>query len=312
MSAIPSLVKPPPGEIVYPSDDGVPMAESTLQLEWIIRVVGNLKNVVRKRPDAFAAGNQNWYPVEGHPEIFQAPDAYVVFGRPKGHRPSWKQWEEGGVPLTVVFEILSPGNTPAEMVDKFHWYDEHGVEEYYVFDPHKSLLTAYRRGKHTLVAQDPAHGYVSPRLGIRFDLSGPEMVIRYPDGRPFLSVEELDEERRQERQLRLDAERRADDERQRALDAIQRAEDEHKRAQDERQRAEDEHQRAEDQHRRANDAIQLAADERQRAFDAEQSLEHERKRAARLAHLTQQALQGKASPEEQEELRTLLASLQQP
>lgn len=37
--------------------------------------------------------------------------------------------------------------------------------------------------------------FVSPRLGIRFDLSGPELVVRYPDGRPFLTFEQLADER---------------------------------------------------------------------------------------------------------------------
>jgi hypothetical protein len=34
-------------------------------------------------------------------------------------------------------------------------------------------------------------GFVSPRLGVRFDFSGPELVVRYPDGRPFLTFTEL-------------------------------------------------------------------------------------------------------------------------
>ncbi len=34
-------------------------------------------------------------------------------------------------------------------------------------------------------------GFVSPRLGIRFDLSGPEMVVYAPGGQRFLSFEEL-------------------------------------------------------------------------------------------------------------------------
>lgn len=50
-----------------------------------------------------------WYPVESHPEIRTAPDVLVVFGRPKGHRGSYKQWEEDNIPPQVVFEILSPG-----------------------------------------------------------------------------------------------------------------------------------------------------------------------------------------------------------
>ena len=36
--------------------------------------------------------------------------AMVVFGRPKGYRGSYRQWEEGGIAPQVVFEILSPGN----------------------------------------------------------------------------------------------------------------------------------------------------------------------------------------------------------
>jgi hypothetical protein len=35
------------------------------------------------------------------------------------------------------------------------------------------------------------NGFVSPRLGIRFDLSGPRLVVRYPDGQLFRTFEEL-------------------------------------------------------------------------------------------------------------------------
>jgi Uma2 family endonuclease len=271
-----------PAEVFYPYSDGKPMAESTRQQDWIFKLIGNLRILFRDRDDVFVAGDQFWYPVKDHPEIVQAPDAYVVFGRPKGHRPSYKQWEEGDVPMTVVFEVLSPSNTTSEMADKLEWYSEHRVEEYYVVDPETDRVTAYRRGAVTLVGVDPVHNYASPRLGIRFDLSGPELVVRYPDGRPFVATEELDGQRR-------DAERRAEDEH-------KRAEDEHKRAEDEHKRAEGEHKRAEGEHKRANEAIE-------RADRAE-------RRAARLAALTQRVLLQQATPEEQEELRALLAAPQ--
>jgi len=35
----------------------------------------------------------------------------------------------------VVFEILSPGNRLKEMTKKFKFYDDYGVEEYYLSDP---------------------------------------------------------------------------------------------------------------------------------------------------------------------------------
>jgi Uma2 family endonuclease len=59
------------------------------------------------RPDGSVAGDLFWYPVEGHPEIVVAPEVFIVFGRPKAPRRSYKQWEEGGIAPQVVFEIIS-------------------------------------------------------------------------------------------------------------------------------------------------------------------------------------------------------------
>lgn len=41
------------------------------------------------------------------------------------------------------------------------------------------------------------NGWISPLLGIRFDVSGPELKILRPDGRPFLTFAELELERDQ-------------------------------------------------------------------------------------------------------------------
>ena len=107
--------------------------------------------------------------MQGELSICTPPDVYVVFGRPKGYRGSWKQWEENNTPMTVVFEVLSPGNDPMEMADKHAFYDEYGVEEYYVYDPDRNTLRAYLRGKAALRREWKVDGFVSPRLGIRFD-----------------------------------------------------------------------------------------------------------------------------------------------
>ncbi len=40
-----------------------------------------------------------------------APDVMVVFGRPKGRRGSYKQWQEDNIAPQVVFAILSPSNS---------------------------------------------------------------------------------------------------------------------------------------------------------------------------------------------------------
>jgi Uma2 family endonuclease len=173
------------------------MADNTKQLRWIVVFYGNLAALFRDAPDVFVAADLLWYVVEGDVTLRTAPDVLVVFGRPKGDRGSYRQWEEGGVPITVVFEILSPGNSITEMADKLAFYDEYGVEEYYVYDPDGNSLLIYLRKGEVLRRVRPVQGFVSPRLKIRFDLSGTELVVYRPDGRLFLTFEELDAEREQ-------------------------------------------------------------------------------------------------------------------
>src|SRR5689334_17279193 len=117
----PTFISP----IEYPEDDGQPMSDNSKQFRWIQVIEGNLEALVRDQPDVVVAGNMLWYPREGHSDERNAPDVMVIFGRPKGDRGSYQQWEENDVPVTVVFEILSPKNTVTEMSKKFGFYEEH-------------------------------------------------------------------------------------------------------------------------------------------------------------------------------------------
>jgi hypothetical protein len=89
--------------------------------------------------------------------------------------------------MTVVFEVWSPSNDADERMDKLDFYDRHGVEECYFYDPQKNRLMIFLRGREALRRIYKPHGFVSPRLGIRFDTSGPELAIFSPDGRRFLT-----------------------------------------------------------------------------------------------------------------------------
>jgi Uma2 family endonuclease len=121
--------------VIYPDSDGQPMADNTRQYEWIVTIKGNLDILFRDDPNVFVAGDLLWYPVEGDNKTRQAPDTMVAFGRPKGDRGSYRQWEEGGIAPQVVFELLSPGNRAGKMIRKFRFYEQYGVEEYYIYDP---------------------------------------------------------------------------------------------------------------------------------------------------------------------------------
>jgi Uma2 family endonuclease len=80
-----SIPKRPPA-IIYPESDDQPMAENTLQFEWIVTIKEGLDRAFHHRDDIFVAGDLFWYPVEGRPDIHVAPDALVAIRRPKGHR----------------------------------------------------------------------------------------------------------------------------------------------------------------------------------------------------------------------------------
>src|SRR4051812_49414119 len=134
-----------PQDIEYPDSDGQPIADNTLQFEWIVTIEGGLEALFREREDVFVAGDLLWYPVQGRRDIRVAPDALVVFGRPKGYRGSYIQHREEGVAPQVVFEVLSPNNRLPEMVRKHQFYQRYGVEEYYVYDPETGELVGYHR-----------------------------------------------------------------------------------------------------------------------------------------------------------------------
>ncbi len=221
MNMIP--VQPLVDPLVYPDSDGKPMADNTKQADWIVLLFSNLRALFSSIADLFVAMDNLWYPVEGNPKIRVAPDVYVVFGRPKGHRGSYKQWQEENIPLTVVFEVLSPGNTVREMDDKLDFYQEHGVEEYYLYDPDNNRLSIFVRRGEVFRRIRPSQGFVSPRLGIRFDLSGPEMVVFDPTGKPFKTLTEVKAEMEEARQRADQAQQRADQAQQRADQAQQRA-----------------------------------------------------------------------------------------
>jgi len=137
------------------------------------------------------AGDLLWYPIESDNMICTAPDAMVVFGRPKGNRGSYMQWLENGIAPQVAFEILSPGNRAAEMVKKFKFYERYGVEEYYLYDPERVDLTGWQRIGKELEAIDQINGWISPRMNIRFDLSGEQLELYFPDGKKFTNLKEV-------------------------------------------------------------------------------------------------------------------------
>lgn len=196
-------------EIIYPDSDGQPMADNTKQFLGIVVIKENLEYLFANDPNVFVAGDLLWYPIEGDNKTRIAPDAMVVFGRPKGDRGSYKQWLEDNLAPQVVFEVLSLGNTKTEMKRKLSLYEGFGVDEYDVYDPDRNQLKGYLRTDGLFEIIDPINQWVSPRLNIRFELAEPELKIYHPNGNLFVTHTEIAEQKEQAEQRAEQAERRA-------------------------------------------------------------------------------------------------------
>ncbi len=203
-------------DVLFPDSDGKPMADNTEQYRWIVIIKENLEILFAADDNVFIAADLLWYPVRSKIISPTAPDVMVVFDRPKGKRRSYRQWNEQNIPPQVVFEILSASNDADEMSRKLEFNNTYGVEEYYIYDPESFQLDGWLRQDGNLNKLWDTDGWVSPRLGIRFDTGQGELVIYRPDGQKFLTSVEL-EQRATRAELLLEQERqRSVAERQRA------------------------------------------------------------------------------------------------
>jgi len=210
--------------LLYPESDGKPVADNTTQFRLIVTIQGGLDALFQDAEDVFVAADLFWYPVklspqqgsQGEKAPRQAPDVMVAFGRPKGERRSYKQWEEENIAPQVVWEILSESNSNREMHKKFAFYERYGVEEYYLYDPKRNRLQGWERKGDRLVEIAKTEGWSSPRLGVRLSIESGDLELFHPNGERLATYVEAIAQRNLERQRAALAESERDRERQRA------------------------------------------------------------------------------------------------
>lgn len=190
------LQSPEKSKIIYPDDNGEPMSNNTDQFRLIVWIKENLELLFADDPNVFVAGDLLWYPVEGNNKLRQAPDVMAIFGIPKGYRGSYQQWNEDNIAPQVAFEIWS-GDRIDLMMQKFQFYERYGVQEYYFYNPQTLELGGWLRVESQLEQIEQMEGWVSPRLGVRFQLSETGLEMSRPSGEPFMSFAQIDRLRQQ-------------------------------------------------------------------------------------------------------------------
>lgn len=123
-------------EIYYPESDGQPMGETDAHRDILVYLVTALQQYFANRPDVYVTGNLFIYYVRGQPRLSVCPDVFVAFGSAKRRRETYQTWRDGPFPQ-VVIEVSSPSTRTDDEVRKPRLYEEQGVLEYYLFDPHR-------------------------------------------------------------------------------------------------------------------------------------------------------------------------------
>ncbi len=196
-------------EIIYPSSDGEPVAETYIHFYVISTTLEILKQYLTGK-QATVLANQFLYYAEGFPKIRVNPDVMVIFDVTPGGRDNYKIWQEKTVPK-VIFEITSKSTKDEYKIWKKNLYEQLGVQEYWLFDPKgewiKQQLIGYslRHGTYQEITDN-----LSQSLQLRLEIDAHLMAFyRIDNGEKLLIPDELLAALKQETQLRKKAENRA-------------------------------------------------------------------------------------------------------
>ncbi|HIE50913.1 MAG TPA: Uma2 family endonuclease, partial [Armatimonadetes bacterium] len=247
----------------YPAEDGIPMSATEFHGRQISTLSNQLVAFFGFDSNVYVGTDSFIYYVEGDPTKRVAPDVYVVLGvaaRPV--RRSFYTWAEGAVP-TVVFEFLSERTERENRGEKLRRYlEEIGVEEVFLHQPEGSKPLEFegwrrREGAIEEIPADERGGRYSEALGLWFvpeeQPDGVRLLRPYlPDGRPLPTLQEAQEEAREQAMWRRLVEDWAEEVEKQAQEAERWAKEAERRAREEAQaRAEAERRAREEAQARA-------------------------------------------------------------
>jgi Uma2 family endonuclease len=168
-------------EVEYPESDGLPMGETDLHRNWMMRLFDMLRYRYRDQR-VYVACNLLVYHEEGEPSRFVVPDEFVVLDCEPGDRRVFKIWEEGKTP-NVAIEITSRSTKNEDTAHKPELYARIGIKEFFLYDPTSEYMTPSLQGFRL---QDDKYARIQPgsmgalecqQLGLRLQLKNGQLVI---------------------------------------------------------------------------------------------------------------------------------------
>jgi Uma2 family endonuclease len=226
--------------VVYPSEDGTPMAETDTHVNQIIILKNSLELYYQNRQDVSVSANIFLYYEEGDPKKHVSPDVMVTLGVPKHERKSFFVWKEGKAP-DVVFEITSDSSIERDTMYKHHLYRELKVQEYYIFNPLadpmtlQNALCGYQsEGNSPCCIALNGEKVVSKVLGLELAIHDKYLRLRDCTTQEWIpTLEEDSKARKLAEKKAQEAEKKAQEAEKKAQEAEKKAQEAEKKAQEE-------------------------------------------------------------------------------
>jgi Uma2 family endonuclease len=161
--------------IEYPESDGMPMGETDLHRDWMVRILDILRLRYRGQR-VYVASDLLVYYQEGDPTKFVVPDDFVVLDCDPARRNTFKIWQEQNNVPHAVFEVTSRSTRREDEVFKPRVYARLGVPEYFLYDPTSDYLSpplqGFRteHGSYTRITPDDTGALKCDQLGITLRL----------------------------------------------------------------------------------------------------------------------------------------------
>ena len=171
--------------LLYPAEDGQPMAVSDLHREQMVWTIDILKTHYSQDPSVYVSGDILMYYVQGEPSKSISPDVLVTFGIGMKPRRTYLVWEEGKVP-DFVMEFSSESTYRNDLTDKMDIYASLGIKEYFLYDAEDLYLPSQLMGFELVngvyieVQPDDNSGIRSSSLSLDFCIRDESIAIYDP------------------------------------------------------------------------------------------------------------------------------------
>lgn len=182
-----------PTDVLYPEEDGEPMAVSDLHREQMVWTIDALKTQFSQDPTVYVSGDILMYYVQGIPSMSISPDVLVSFEIGMKARRTYLVWEEGKAP-DFVMEFSSKKTVQKDLTDKKDIYASLDIQDYILYDAEgiylPSQLMGFKLvdGSYKKITPNADGGLHSSALNLDFHICEEGLGIYDPEANAWVKT----------------------------------------------------------------------------------------------------------------------------